>query len=29
MVLDRGYVHMLVTENLDGTISAAFSVAKE
>ncbi len=29
MVLDRGYVHMLFTENSDGTINAAFSVAKE
>jgi hypothetical protein len=28
MVLDRGYVHMLVTENPDGTLSASFSVAK-
>ncbi len=28
MVLDRGYVHMLVTENSDGTVSAAFTVAK-
>lgn len=29
MVLDRGYVHMLVTENSDGTLNAAFSVAKQ
>jgi hypothetical protein len=29
MVLDRGYVHMSVSENLDGTLSASFSVAKE
>jgi hypothetical protein len=29
MVLDRGYVHMLVSENGDGTINAAFSVAKQ
>jgi hypothetical protein len=29
MVLDRGYVHMLVTENADGTLTAKFSVAKE
>jgi hypothetical protein len=28
MVFDRGYVHMLVTENPDGTINASFSVAK-
>jgi hypothetical protein len=28
MVLDRGYVHMLVTENSDGTINVSFSVAK-
>jgi hypothetical protein len=28
MVLDRGYVHMLVSENQDGTINASFSVAK-
>ena len=28
MVLDRGYVHMLVDENPDGTINAAFTVAK-
>jgi hypothetical protein len=28
MVLDRGYVHMLVTENPDGTLNTAFSVAK-
>ncbi len=29
MVLDRGYVHMLVTENPDGTLNVSFSVAKE
>jgi hypothetical protein len=29
MVLDRGYVHMLVTENPDGTLTFAFSVAKQ
>jgi hypothetical protein len=29
MVLDRGYVHMLVTENPDGTLDTAFSVAKQ
>ena len=29
MVLDRGYVHMLLSENPDGTINAKFSVAKE
>jgi hypothetical protein len=29
MVLDRGYVHMTVAENPDGTINATFSVAKE
>jgi len=28
MVLDRGYVHMLVTENPDGTLNISFSVAK-
>jgi hypothetical protein len=28
MVLDRGYVHMLVTENPDGTINVSFSAAK-
>jgi hypothetical protein len=28
MVLDRGYVHMLVTENPDGTLNTSFSVAK-
>jgi hypothetical protein len=28
MVFDRGYVHMLVTENGDGTLNTAFSVAK-
>jgi hypothetical protein len=28
MVLDRGYVHMLLTENSDGTLDAKFSVAK-
>ena len=29
MVLDRGYVHMLVSENPDGTVNASFSVAKQ
>jgi hypothetical protein len=29
MVLDRGYVHMLVTENTDGTLDTAFTVAKQ
>jgi len=29
MVLDRGYVHMLLSENPDGTITASFSVAKQ
>jgi hypothetical protein len=29
MVLDRGFVHMLVTENPDGTLTFAFSVAKQ
>ena len=29
MVFDRGYVHMLVTENTDGTVNTAFSVAKQ
>jgi hypothetical protein len=29
MVLDRGYVHMLVTENPDGTINISFSVGKQ
>jgi hypothetical protein len=29
MVLDRGYVHMLVTENPDGTLNTAFTVAKQ
>jgi hypothetical protein len=29
MVLDRGFVHMLATENQDGTISISFSVAKQ
>ena len=29
MVLDRGYVHMLVTENTDGTLNIKFSVAKQ
>jgi hypothetical protein len=28
MVLDRGYVHMTVAENGDGTLNATFSVAK-
>ncbi|HTJ24619.1 MAG TPA: hypothetical protein VMA36_00515 [Candidatus Limnocylindria bacterium] len=28
MVLDRGYVHMLVTENSDGTLNVDFSAAK-
>jgi len=28
MVMDRGFVHMLVTENPDGTLNLSFSVAK-
>lgn len=28
MVLDRGYIHLLVTENTDGTLDLTYSVAK-
>jgi hypothetical protein len=29
IVFDHGYVHMLITENTDGTLDTAFSVAKQ